>query len=73
MTDLKDIVTCAVNGLLSGIDSKEETIQSILAFIKCNYICNEDLESFKTQLYNTRDNGGNKIIVEGIKINDGWN
>lgn len=65
---LKDVVTCAVNALEAGVDSKQEAVASILNFIKEHYIQSSELEELPVEVFETTDKDGKKIEVAGVRF-----
>ena len=65
---LKDVITCAVNGLEAGVDTKREAIDTILTYVNTNYTANEDLEVVHTRIFEGTDLEGKQIKVAGVIV-----
>ena len=65
---LKDVITCAVNGLEAGVDTKREAIDAILSYVNNNYTANEDVEVVHARIFAGTDSEGKHIKVAGVII-----
>ena len=66
--NLKDVITCAVNGLEAGVDTKREAIDAILSYVNNNYTANEELEVVHARIFEGTDSEGKHIKVAGVII-----
>lgn len=65
---LKEIITCAVNALQAGVDSKDEAVDNIMSYVNEHYTNNEQLEEVPTELFEGVDKSGNRFRVAGVQL-----
>lgn len=64
---LKDVITCAVNGLEAGVDTKREAIEAILTYVNSNYTENNSLQELPVEVFKI-DTPSGQVEVAGVRL-----
>lgn len=65
--NLREIVTCAVNGFEAGVDTKKEAINQIINFVDSNYTHNDSLQALPVEVFKV-DTPTGKVEVAGVRF-----
>lgn len=65
---LKEIITCAMNALEAGVDSKQEAVNEIESYVNEHYISNSELEVVPMEVYEGTDQQGRRFRVAGVAV-----